>query len=62
MELQGVQDEFKMNIDGMSMQSQTFSMTMMKSVSQIKEKSNFHEEENRKLRIMYEKHEKEVDK
>lgn len=51
-----------MNIDGMSMQSQTFSMTMMKSVSQIKEKSNFHEEENRKLRIMYEKHEKEVDK
>ena len=35
-EIQGVQDEFKMNIDGMSMQSQTFSMHMMKSVAQIK--------------------------
>ena len=47
-----------MNIDGMREQSMTFSMTMMKSMTQVKQKANFHEEENRKLRMMYEKHEK----
>ena len=31
-ELQGVQDEFKLNIDGMRDQSASFSMALMKSV------------------------------
>jgi len=29
-------------------------------MAQVKEKSTFHEEENRKLRMMYDKHELEV--
>jgi hypothetical protein len=59
-ELQGVQEEFRLNIDGVKDQSATFSMALMKSMVQVKEKANFHEEENRKLRMMYEKHEIEV--
>ena len=43
-ELQGVQDEFKLNIDAMQEQSNTFSMALMKSMIQVKEKSTFHED------------------
>ena len=43
-ELQGVQDEFRLNISGVREQSATFSMALMKSMAQVKEKSTFHEE------------------
>lgn len=60
-ELQGVQDEFRLNIDGIRDQNATFSMALMKSMVQDREKANFFEEENRKLRTMYDKHELEVE-
>ena len=59
-ELQGIQDDFRINIDFIKDQNATFSMNLMKSMVQVKDNANFFEEENRKLRLMYEKHEKEV--
>lgn len=42
-ELQGIQDEFKLNIEGIRDQNATFSMTMMKSMIQDRDKANFFE-------------------
>lgn len=60
-ELKGIQDEFRLNIDGLRDQNTTFSMTLMKSMVQDRDKANFFEEQNRKLRDLYEKHEAEVE-
>ena len=60
-ELQGIQEEFRLNIDGLRDQNATFSMTIMKSMVQDKDKANFFEEENRKLRQLYEKHEQQME-
>lgn len=49
-ELHGIQEEFRLNIDGVKENNVTFSMSLMKSVLQEKDKANFFEEENRKLR------------
>ena len=35
----------------------TFSMTLMKSMVQDRDKASFFEDENRKLRALYDKHE-----
>ena len=43
-ELQGINNEFKINIDGVRDQNATFSMVLMKSVIQDREKANFFEE------------------
>lgn len=42
-ELQGIQDEFRINIDGIRDQNATFSMTLMKSMIQERDKGNFFE-------------------
>lgn len=42
--MKGIQDEFKLNIDGVRDQSATFSMALMKSMIQDREKANFFEE------------------
>ena len=52
-ELHGIQEEFRINIEGVKDQNNNFSMTMMKSMIEIKDKANFFSEENRKLRKSY---------
>ena len=59
-QLKGVQDEFRLNIDGVRDQNASFSMTLMKSVIFEKDKTSFLEEQNRKLRELYDRHEKQV--
>lgn len=60
-EMRAVEDELNVKLESMRDQNVTLSMTMMKSMVEVKDKANFYEEENRKLRKLYEKHEKEVD-
>lgn len=43
-EIQGVQEEFRLNIDGMRDQNVTLSMTMMKSMMEVKDKASFFED------------------
>jgi hypothetical protein len=52
--LHGIQEEFKINIEGIRDQNSALSMTIMKSMIEVKEKANFYTEENRKLRQAYE--------
>jgi hypothetical protein len=60
-ELRGIEEEFKLNIDGIRDQNLTFSMSLMKSMIQDRDKANFFEDENRKLRSLYTRHETEVE-
>ena len=51
--MRAVEDELNIKLESMRDQNVTLSMTMMKSMVEVKDKVNFYEEENRKLRKLY---------
>lgn len=60
-QLRGIEEEFKLNIDGIRDQNLTFSMSLMKSMIQDRDKANFFEDQNRKLRTLYDRHEAQIE-